>query len=74
MPVSSVGVSKAHDKNELKEALIYAARYDRKVLIEEFINGREVECAVLGNDDPVASTVGEIIPGNEFLRLQGKIH
>jgi len=59
-------VSKAHDKNELKEALIYAARYDRKVLIEEFINGREVECAVLGNDDPVASTVGEIIPGNEF--------
>jgi len=45
---SSVGVSKAHDKNELKEALIYAARYDRKVLIEEFINGREVECAVLG--------------------------
>jgi len=46
--------------------LIYAARYDRKVLIEEFINGREVECAVLGNDDPVASTVGEIIPGNEF--------
>jgi len=57
MPVSSVGVSKAHDKNELKEALIYAARYDRKVLIEEFINGREVECAVLGNDDPVASTV-----------------
>lgn len=69
---SSVGVSKAHDKNELKEALIYAARYDRKVLIEEFINGREVECAVLGNDDPVASTVGEIIPGNEFYDYKAK--
>ncbi|HHV28454.1 D-alanine--D-alanine ligase [Acetivibrio mesophilus] len=69
---SSVGVTKAHDKNELKEALIYAAKYDRKVLIEEFINGREVECAVLGNDDPIASTVGEIIPGNEFYDYKAK--
>ncbi|GAE88698.1 D-alanine--D-alanine ligase [Acetivibrio straminisolvens] len=69
---SSVGVTKAHDKNELKEALIYAAKYDRKVLIEEFINGREVECAVLGNDEPIASTVGEVIPGNEFYDYKAK--
>lgn len=69
---SSVGVTKAHDKNELKEALNYAAKYDRKVLIEEFINGREVECAVLGNDEPIASTVGEIIPSNEFYDYRAK--
>lgn len=69
---SSVGVSKAHDKNELSEALNFAARYDRKVLIEEFINGREVECAVLGNDEPIASTVGEVVPSNEFYDYKAK--
>ncbi|HPD00822.1 MAG TPA: D-alanine--D-alanine ligase [Acetivibrio sp.] len=69
---SSVGVVKAHDKKELEEALNFAARYDRKVLVEEYINGREVECAVLGNDDPEASTVGEVIPGNEFYDYRAK--
>lgn len=69
---SSVGVSKAHDRKELIEALNFAAKYDRKVLIEEFINGREVECAVLGNDNPIASTVGEVVPSNEFYDYNAK--
>jgi len=69
---SSVGVGKAHDKKELAQALEYAAKYDRRVLVEEFINGREVECGVLGNDDPIASVVGEIIPCNEFYDYKAK--
>lgn len=69
---SSVGVTKAHDRNELNDGIINAALYDRKILIEEFINGREVECAVLGNDEPVASTVGEVIPCNEFYDYHAK--
>ena len=55
---SSVGVSKVRNAGELGPALQLAAKYDRRILIEEFIDGREIECAVLGNDDPVASTVG----------------
>jgi D-alanine-D-alanine ligase len=69
---SSVGVSKAHDRAELFNALEIAARCDIRVLVEEFINGREIECAVLGNDDPVASTVGEIVPCNEFYDYRAK--
>lgn len=69
---SSVGVSKAHDRNELINSLNLAARYDRRVLVEEFINGREIECAVLGNDDAKASTVGEIIACNEFYDYTAK--
>ena len=69
---SSVGVSKAHDKDELIKALEFAAKYDRKVLVEEFIDGREIECAVLGNDDPIASTVGEVIPCKEFYDYEAK--
>jgi D-alanine-D-alanine ligase len=69
---SSVGVGKAHDRSELINALEVAAKYDRRILVEEFINGREVECAVLGNDDPIASTVGEIIPANEFYDYEAK--
>lgn len=69
---SSVGVSKAHDRNELKAALELAARYDRRILAEEFIDGRECECAVLGNDDPSASTVGEVRPCNEFYDYEAK--
>lgn len=69
---SSVGVSKVHCKSELKDALLLAARYDRRILVEEFIDGREIECAVLGNDEPVASTVGEIIPCNEFYDYEAK--
>lgn len=69
---SSVGVSKARDRGELVEALNFAARYDRRVLVEEYIDGREVECAVLGNDEPIASTVGEVVPCNEFYDYEAK--
>ncbi len=69
---SSVGVSKAHDRKELLAALELAAKHDRRILVEEFINGREIECAVLGNDDPIASTVGEVIPCNEFYDYKAK--
>ncbi|TYQ15310.1 UNVERIFIED_CONTAM: D-alanine-D-alanine ligase [Acetivibrio alkalicellulosi] len=69
---SSVGVSKASNKNELFRALNYASRYDKKVMVEEFINGREVECAVLGNDEPIASIVGEIVPSNDFYDYKAK--
>ncbi len=63
---SSVGVSKARNREALLAALENAARYDNKVLVEEFIHGREVEVAVLGNDTPVASIPGEIDAGAEF--------
>lgn len=69
---SSVGVGKAHDRQELIEALYFAAKYDRRVLVEEFIYGREVECAILGNDEPIASTVGEVVPSNEFYDYKAK--
>ncbi len=69
---SSVGVGKAHNREELKEALINAFNFDRKVLIEENIDGHEVECAILGNDDPKASTVGEIMPTVEFYDFDAK--
>ena len=58
---SSVGVGKAHDRKELKAALENAAQFDRKILVEENIDGHEVECAVLGNEDVKAATVGEIM-------------
>lgn len=69
---SSVGISKVKNPGQLAEALTLAGRYDRKILIEEFIDGREVECAVLGYDSPIVSTVGEIIPCNEFYDYQAK--
>jgi D-alanine-D-alanine ligase len=69
---SSVGVSKAHDETELREALELAAKYDRRILVEQCIDARELECAVLGNDDPEASVVGEITPSNEFYDYQAK--
>jgi len=69
---SSVGVSKVSGRSELASALELAARYDRKILVEEFINGREIECAVLGNDEPEASTAGEIVPCNEFYDYNAK--
>jgi D-alanine-D-alanine ligase len=69
---SSVGVSKAHDRSELVDALHFAAKYDRRIMVEEFIDGKEVECAVLGNDDPIASTVGEVVPCNEFYDYKAK--
>src|SRR5579862_8301935 len=74
---SSVGISKAHDRKELGPALDEAARYDRKLIVEQGVGGpngkaRELEVGVLGNDDPKASVVGEIIPGKEFYDYEAK--
>jgi D-alanine-D-alanine ligase len=69
---SSVGISKAHVPDELADALNKAARYDRKLLVEEAIDAREIEVSVLGNDDPIASVPGEIIPCNEFYDYEAK--
>ncbi len=69
---SSVGVSKAHDRNELIAALEKAQKYDRRVLVEEYIDGKEIECAILGNDELIASKVGEIQPGSEFYDYDAK--
>jgi D-alanine-D-alanine ligase len=74
---SSVGISKAHDRKELAAGLTLAGRYDRKLVVEEGVGGkkgraRELEVAVLGNDDPKASVVGEIVPGKEFYDYEAK--
>lgn len=69
---SSVGVSKAADRDELIAALNYAAKYDVKILVEEFIHGREIEVAVMGNGNPVASECGEIDSGAEFYDYDAK--
>ncbi len=69
---SSVGVSKAADRNALCAALLEAGRYDEKILVEEFIHGREIEVAVMGNDSPVASICGEIDSGAEFYDYDAK--
>jgi D-alanine-D-alanine ligase len=74
---SSVGISKAHDRKELGPALDLAARYDRKLVVEAGVGGkksraREFEVAVLGNDAPEASVVGEIVPGKEFYDYEAK--
>ncbi|MFZ2960496.1 MAG: D-alanine--D-alanine ligase family protein [Candidatus Ozemobacteraceae bacterium] len=69
---SSVGISKAHDRIELAAAMTLAARYDRKILVESYINGREIEVAVLGNDAPIASVAGEIVPCREFYDYEAK--
>lgn len=69
---SSVGITKAHNRSELRDGLNEAIQHDRKILIEENIAGREVECAVLGNDKPKASGVGEIIAGAEFYDYNAK--
>ncbi len=74
---SSVGISKAHDATELGPAIAEAAKFDRKIVIEEGVGGkkhkaRELECAVLGNDDPKASVAGEIVPCKEFYDYDAK--
>jgi D-alanine-D-alanine ligase len=69
---SSVGVTKAHNRAELEHAINVAAEYDRKIIIERSINCREVECGVLGNDEPIASVVGEVISSNEFYDYRAK--
>jgi D-alanine-D-alanine ligase len=74
---SSVGISKAHDGKELGPAMDLAASYDRKIVIEQGVGGkkkkaREIECSVLGNDDPKASVPGEIVPVKEFYDYEAK--
>ena len=69
---SSVGISKVHNRAELREAFKLALTYDRKVMVEAFLDGQEVECAVLGNDQPEASLPGEIVPGAEFYDYEDK--
>ena len=69
---SSVGVSKAADRESLQKALLEAARFDEKVLVEEFIHGREIEVAVMGNENPVASVCGEIDSGADFYDYDAK--
>ncbi len=69
---SSVGVAKAKSRGDLRAALINAGRYDEKILVEEFICGREIEVAVLGNENPVASVCGEIDSGAEFYDYDAK--
>ncbi|SDK86441.1 D-alanine--D-alanine ligase family protein [Natronincola ferrireducens] len=69
---SSVGISKAKNQQQLLEAIDEAFKYDRKVVVEEFINGREIECSVLGNDEAIASLPAEIIPSHEFYDYKDK--
>ena len=74
---SSVGISKVHDGSELAAAMDDAARFDRKIVIEQGVGGakgkaREIECSVLGNDEPTASVAGEIVPIKEFYDYDAK--
>jgi D-alanine-D-alanine ligase len=69
---SSVGISKAHDMAELEAALQLAAEFDRKVIVERGVEGREFECAVLGNENPAASVPCEILPSKEFYDYEDK--
>lgn len=69
---SSVGVKKATNTDELKQAIEYAGEYDNKILVEQGIDGREVECAILDEDEILASTVGEIKPAEEFYSFDAK--
>jgi D-alanine-D-alanine ligase len=70
---SSVGVTKASNRQELLTAIAIAAQYDRKILVEEAVpNCREIEVSVLGNDDPIASVPGEVVPGHDFYDYAAK--
>jgi D-alanine-D-alanine ligase len=69
---SSVGVCKIHNEREFEGALRHSAQFDRKILIERGIEGRELECAILGNDDAQASVVGEVIPAHEYYDYDAK--
>jgi D-alanine-D-alanine ligase len=69
---SSVGVTKAHDAAELRTAIALALEYDRRVVVEEAIDGRELEMSVLGNEQPIASVAGEVVPCNEFYDFNAK--
>jgi D-alanine-D-alanine ligase len=69
---SSIGVNKVHNETEYMQFLQDAFQYDKKVVIEEFIQGRELECSVLGNGDPIVSLPGEIKPNHEFYSYNAK--
>jgi D-alanine-D-alanine ligase len=69
---SSVGVTKARSRSDLVEGVLEAARYDRRVLVERGVNGREIEVSVLGNDRPEASVPGEILPSGDFYTYAAK--
>ncbi len=69
---SSVGISKCHDKDELIAGLYEAAKHDRRIMAERSVDCREIECAVLGNDEPEASVVGEVVPSHEFYDYESK--
>jgi D-alanine-D-alanine ligase len=70
---SSVGISKAKDRDELIAAIDLAAEFDRKIIVEAGVpDAREIECSVLGNDDPIASIAGEVIPSREFYDYEAK--
>jgi D-alanine-D-alanine ligase len=69
---SSVGVNKIHDPEEYRQGLEEAFTYDTKIILEEFIRGREFECSVLGNEDPIASAPGEVIATHEFYSYDAK--
>lgn len=69
---SSVGISKVKSREEIATAMNEAARFDRRIIVEEGVNAREIEVSVLGNDDPIASIPGEVLPGHEFYDYQDK--
>ncbi len=69
---SSVGVSKIKNRQEFDEKIAFAFQFDHKILLEEYIAGREIECAVLGNEEPIASLPGELIPQHEFYSYEAK--
>jgi D-alanine-D-alanine ligase len=69
---SSVGISKAYDRQGFIQAVEEALRYDRRILVEKHLSGREIECSVLGNEEPSASVLGEVIPCNDFYDYKAK--
>lgn len=69
---SSIGMNKIKEKEQFQPGLKEAFQYDHKILIEEYIKGREIECSVLGNHDPIASVAGEVLPQHEFYSYEAK--
>jgi D-alanine-D-alanine ligase len=71
---SSVGVSKVKNRSDLVEGIMEAAEYDRRLIVQKGINAREIEVSVMGNDNPLASVCGEVVPGEEFYSYEAKYH
>jgi D-alanine-D-alanine ligase len=67
-----VGINKVNNREQFEDAVNEAFLYDNKIIIEEYIEGREIECSILGNDDPIASLPGEILPQDEFYSYDAK--